>query len=50
MDNKFVEASSKKVQSLLSKIGEVIVDKDETVKLCVTCLFAGGHFLLEDRP
>ncbi len=50
MDSKFVEASTEKIGRLLQKIGEVIVDKEETVKLCVTCLFAGGHFLLEDRP
>ncbi len=50
MDSKFVEESTKKIDQLLKQIGEVIVDKDETVKLCVTCLFAGGHFLLEDRP
>lgn len=50
MDSKFVESSAEKVQNLLRGIGEVIVDKEKTVKLCVTCLFAGGHFLLEDRP
>ncbi len=50
MDSKFVEESTEKIDKLLKQIGEVIVDKDETVKLCVTCLFAGGHFLLEDRP
>ncbi len=50
MDSKFVESSSAKINQLLAHIGEVIVDKEQTVRLCVTCLFAGGHFLLEDRP
>ena len=50
MNKEFIEKSAEKTKLLLSKINEVIVDKKETVKLCVTCLFAGGHFLLEDRP
>ena len=50
MDKKFVEESEKKIKQLLDKIVEVIVDKEQTVRLCITCLFAGGHFLLEDRP
>ena len=50
MDSKFVEKSGKQVNQLLEKVSEVIVDKEQTVKLCITCLFAGGHFLLEDRP
>ena len=49
-NKEFIEESGKKIKLLLSRINEVIVDKEETVKLCVTCLFAGGHFLLEDRP
>lgn len=39
-----------KITTLLKQLNEVIVDKEQTIKLCVTCLFAGGHFLLEDRP
>ena len=50
MNSQFVENSSKKITELLDRVDEVIVDKRQTVKLCVTCLFAGGHFLLEDRP
>ncbi len=43
-------SSAKKIQELVNQIDEVIVDKKQTVKLCVTCLLAGGHFILEDRP
>lgn len=50
MEAQLIVESSKKIEQLLSKINEVIVDKEEVVKLCMTCLFAGGHFLLEDRP
>lgn len=50
MDKVFLENFSQKVQKLCEEINQVIVDKEEVVKLCVTCLFAGGHFLLEDRP
>lgn len=50
LENEFIAESSVKVQKLIAAIDEVIVDKKPTVKLCVTCLLAGGHFLLEDRP
>ncbi len=49
-NKEFIEESAKKTKLLLSGINEIIVDKEETAKLCVTCLFSGGHFLLEDRP
>lgn len=48
--SQFNSDSAKKIQTLLDRLDEVIVDKKQTIKLCVTCLFAGGHFLLEDRP
>lgn len=50
MDKAVVAESAEKIQRLLAGIDEIIVDKKPKVKLCVTCLFAGGHFLLEDRP
>ena len=50
MNKEFIEKSAEKTKLLLSEVNKVIVDKKETIKLCVTCLFAGGHFLLEDRP
>lgn len=31
-------------------IARVIVGKDETVRLLLTCLFAGGHVLIDDVP
>jgi len=50
IDREYVSLSAKKIETLLDQINDVIVDKKQTIKLCVTCLFAGGHFLLEDRP
>ena len=39
-----------KVQDLLKNANQVIVDKNQEVKLCLTALLAGGHLLIEDRP
>jgi MoxR-like ATPase len=50
LENELTSNIHKKVQSLLDQLNEVIVDKSDTIKLCITCLFSGGHFLLEDRP
>jgi MoxR-like ATPase len=34
----------------LKQLNTVIVDKEKTVKLAMTCLIASGHLLLEDIP
>ncbi|MCJ8277410.1 MAG: AAA family ATPase, partial [Bdellovibrionales bacterium] len=39
-----------KVEKILSKASEIIVDKPEVLKLCLSCLLAKGHLLIEDRP
>ena len=31
-------------------LNQVIIDKEEKIKLALTCLLAGGHLLLEDLP
>lgn len=38
------------VEKFVRQVGEVIVGKDEAVKLAVSCLLARGHLLLEDIP
>lgn len=38
------------LQKLITNIEQVIIGKTETVKLCVACLLAGGHLLVEDIP
>ncbi len=32
------------------QVGEVVIGKDQQVRLALTCLLAGGHLLLEDLP
>ena len=39
-----------KVQSLVENIERVIFGKKETIKICVACLLARGHILIEDIP
>jgi MoxR-like ATPase len=39
-----------KFQNMIEQIGKVILGKREQIKLALTCLFAGGHLLIEDLP
>lgn len=48
MDNKFINQGN--VQLILNNIEKVIVGKEETAKLVMTAMLAGGHVLLEDVP
>lgn len=38
------------VNRIISNVSKVIVGKDETTKLLLTAIIAGGHVLLEDLP
>ena len=42
--------TSKDLQLLLTSVGEVLLGKEQQIRLAVSCLLAGGHLLLEDRP
>jgi MoxR-like ATPase len=35
---------------LVNNVGKVVVGKEDTVRLVLQCLFAGGHVLIEDNP
>ncbi|HMM71003.1 MAG TPA: AAA family ATPase, partial [Rhodocyclaceae bacterium] len=35
---------------VLARAGEIIVGKEQAIKLAMTCLIAGGHLLIEDLP
>ncbi|MBF0224500.1 MAG: AAA family ATPase [Desulfobacterales bacterium] len=35
---------------IVDTIGKVLLGKSEQIKLALTCLFAGGHLLIEDLP
>lgn len=36
--------------AIVANILQVVVDKEKTIRECVTALLAGGHVLLEDNP
>jgi MoxR-like ATPase len=40
----------KKLQALIGQLNTVMVGKPDQVQLCVVCLLAGGHLLIEDVP
>ncbi|MDJ0831603.1 MAG: MoxR family ATPase [Desulfobacterales bacterium] len=35
---------------IISQVSRIIVGKQEQIRLALTCLFAGGHLLIEDIP
>ncbi len=39
-----------KIKQALSLINQVIIGKEKEIELAISCLFAGGHLLLEDMP
>jgi len=39
-----------KLQSLIEGISQIILGKEEVIRLAVTCLLARGHLLFEDQP
>jgi MoxR-like ATPase len=49
MSAEFSQARSLADQ-LADEVGRIILGKDEEIRLCLTCLLAGGHLLIEDVP
>jgi MoxR-like ATPase len=39
-----------RIETLVSQIGEIIVGKEDAVRLATACLLARGHLLIEDIP
>jgi len=39
-----------RIETLVSQIGQIIVGKEEAVRLATACLLARGHLLIEDVP
>ncbi len=37
-------------EAIVKNIGQVILGKESQIRLALTCLFSGGHLLIEDRP
>lgn len=40
----------KSFEDIVNRVGQVIFGKKKQIRLALTCLFAGGHLLIEDRP
>ena len=38
------------IEKIVNAIGEILLGKEQQVKLALACLFAKGHLLLEDVP
>ncbi len=39
-----------RIEALVAQISEIIVGKEETIRLSVACMLARGHLLIEDLP
>lgn len=42
--------AAQELLSLIEAVGRVLLGKDHQVRLAFSCLLAGGHLLIEDRP
>ena len=49
MNAEFSQARSLADQLTL-EVGRIILGKDDEIRLCIACLLAGGHLLIEDVP
>ena len=45
-----LETTNELLDNAIAHIGQVILGKDEQIKLALTCLLAKGHCLIEDQP
>jgi len=41
---------NKEFENIVNQISQVVLGKEEQIKLALTCLFAKGHLLIEDIP
>jgi MoxR-like ATPase len=39
-----------RIEALVSQVSEIIVGKEDTIRLAIACLLARGHLLIEDVP
>jgi len=49
-EKKLVDEHVGQIESLVSRVSEIILDKKKEIELAVICLLAGGHLLIEDVP
>ncbi len=38
------------IEKIIASVGQILLGKDQQVRLALTCLFARGHLLIEDLP
>ena len=43
-------AASAPIAAILAQLNRVILGKEEQIRLCLACLLARGHLLIEDIP
>src|SRR5579871_4919721 len=43
-------AEMRKLEHALSEANRIVLGKDTQIRLCLACLLAGGHLLIEDIP
>jgi len=44
------KSAQQQIETIIQRVSQVILGKQEVVRLAVTCLLARGHLLLEDQP
>ena len=45
-----MNAMHAQIDAVLAQLNRVILGKDAQIRLCVACLLARGHLLIEDIP
>lgn len=44
------KTAARQIETIIRRVSEIILGKEDIVRLAVTCLLARGHLLLEDQP
>ncbi|MBE2286917.1 MAG: AAA family ATPase [Prosthecobacter sp.] len=44
------QQAARQIESIIQRVSEIILGKEDVVRLAVTCLLARGHLLFEDQP
>ena len=47
---KLAHPQMRKLEQALAEANRVVLGKDAQIRLCLACLLAGGHLLIEDIP
>jgi MoxR-like ATPase len=44
------QQASQQIETIIQRVSQIILGKEDVVRLAVTCLLARGHLLFEDQP